>query len=127
VEDLADVLLAYLDVDRIHDHAGTERSPEGDQRFDPVVGEQGDPVAGTHALARQEIREAPGQRLELAEGDSRALVGALDEDLVRAAARVLLEEGVDVRERTRALSVQSRNRSTRPSRRPTASESGWRR
>src|SRR5206468_5814676 len=77
-----------------------ERLPEDDQRFDPVVGEQGDPVAGAHAFARQEIREAPGQGLELAEGDSRALVGALDEDLVLAAARVLLEEGVDVREGT---------------------------
>jgi hypothetical protein len=37
VEDLAHVLFADLDVDRVHDHAGPERPPEDDQRLDPVV------------------------------------------------------------------------------------------
>ena len=94
------MLLADLDVDRIHDHAGAERSPEDDQRFDPVVGEQEiRSPARTPSLARKFAKRRVSAS-KLAEGDSRALVGALDEDLVRAAARVLLEKGVDVREGT---------------------------
>jgi len=106
VEDLGHVLLADLDVDRIHDHAGAQRAPEDDQRLDPVVGEQRDSIAGVDAFARQEAGEAPRQRLELTEGDPGALVGTLDEDLVRTAAGVLLEQRIGVGVCARAPGIQ---------------------
>src|SRR5216110_1070391 len=48
------------------------------------------------AFTGEEIDKAPGHRLELAEGDARPLVGALDEDLVPALAGMLLEPRVRV-------------------------------
>jgi len=53
-------------------------------------------VADAHTFTREEIREAPRQRFELAEGDSRALVRAFDEDLAWPAAGVRLEQRVGV-------------------------------
>ena len=105
VKDLAHVLLADLDVDRVHDDAGAQGTPEHGQPLDSVVGEQRDPVAGADALARQQIGEAPRQVLEGAEGDSRALVGDLDEDLVGAMAGMLLEPRVEVGVGAGALGV----------------------
>jgi hypothetical protein len=103
VQDLAHVLFADLDVDRVHDHAGAQRAPEDDQRLDPVVGQHGDAIAVADVLGAEEVGEAPGQYLELPERDPRALIRALDEDLVRAPSGVLLEQGVDVDKRARPL------------------------
>jgi hypothetical protein len=103
VQDLAHVLLADLDVDRIHDHAGAERAPEDDQRLDPVVGEHGDPVPGVNTFAGEEVDEPTGQRLERSERDPRSLIRTLDEDLVRPPASMLLEQCVDVDKRARPL------------------------
>src|SRR5205823_7720122 len=107
-EDLAHVLLADLGVDRVHDHAGTQRAPEDHQRLDRVLGEYGNAVAVGDALTDQKVGEAPAQRLELTEGDARVLIGARDEDLVRPPPRVLLEQRVDVDVRVRFLAHRGR-------------------
>src|SRR5262249_3009536 len=61
-----------------------------------VGGEHRDAVAERDTLGGEAIGEAPGQCLELAEGDARALARALDEDLVPTPPRVVLEQRIDV-------------------------------
>ena len=92
------MLLADLDVDRVHDHAGAKRTQNmttlasHSDRTDTTM-------PGRAACEEEWCGEASGQRLELAERDPRALIRTMNEHLPGPPPSMLQKQRVHIDER----------------------------